>query len=66
MSCLHLIEDHIDAHPEICIRYFLRMSENAVGYSGSFRVIQKISALDGTIVMTAGCVVSVFAIINLL
>lgn len=64
---LSYIANHIKEQPEVRIKYFIPDEHKSGGaiveVSGQ---VKKISATDGTIVMTAGCVISVTDIINLL
>ena len=63
---LAYIAEHIDEHPEVRIRYFVpdkRKSGGAiVEVSGT---VKKISATDGTIVMTDGCKIRLSDIVDL-
>ena len=63
---LAYIADHIHEQPEVKIQYFVSDERKSGGAIVEvLGKVKKISATDGTIVLTDGCVISIIDIINI-
>ena len=63
---LAYIAEHIDEHPEVRIRYFVPDKHKSGGAIVEvFKIVKKISATDGTIVMADGCKIRLSDIVDL-